>query len=116
MKILQIAEEEKSNQVHTNDIDKYFRNTLSYVSNDRHSTYNEFVGEENNSEYDVKEKQIDDSIISYDNIATTIDSNIVTDEDFHHDSDTESFYNIWGEDDEWLYNNELRKVVRNLHR
>lgn len=34
----------------------------------------------------------------------------------HHDSDTESFYNIWGGDDEWLYGNRLRNVVRNLHR
>lgn len=38
------------------------------------------------------------------------------DEVDHHDSDTESFYNIWGDDDEWLYGNNLRNVVRNLHR
>ncbi|XP_025202203.1 uncharacterized protein LOC112599497 [Melanaphis sacchari] len=34
----------------------------------------------------------------------------------HHDSDTESFYNIWGNDEEWLYDNKLRNVVRNIHR
>lgn len=34
----------------------------------------------------------------------------------HHDSDTESFYNIWGNDEEWLYGNKLRNVVRNMHR
>lgn len=34
----------------------------------------------------------------------------------HHDSDTDSFYNIWGDDNEWLYGNKLRNVVRNIHR
>lgn len=34
----------------------------------------------------------------------------------HHDSDTESFYNIWGHDDEWTYGNELRNAVRSIHR
>lgn len=34
----------------------------------------------------------------------------------HHDSDTESFYNIWGHDDEWTYGNKLRNAVRNIHR
>lgn len=34
----------------------------------------------------------------------------------HHDSDSDSFYNIWGDDEEWIYGNELRNVVRNLHR
>lgn len=34
----------------------------------------------------------------------------------HHDSDTESFYNIWGDDEEWLYGNKLRNLVRNIHR
>jgi len=34
----------------------------------------------------------------------------------HHDSDTESFYNIWGDDEEWLYGNRLRNIVRNIHR
>lgn len=34
----------------------------------------------------------------------------------HHDSDTESFYNIWGGDEEWLYGNEMRNVVRSIHR
>jgi len=34
----------------------------------------------------------------------------------HHDSDTESFYNIWGNDEEWLFGNRLRNVVRNIHR
>jgi len=34
----------------------------------------------------------------------------------HHDSDTESFYNIWGNDEEWLFGNHLRDVVRNIHR
>lgn len=38
------------------------------------------------------------------------------DEVDHHDSDTESFYNIWGDDEEWLYGNKLRNVVRNIHR
>jgi len=34
----------------------------------------------------------------------------------HHDSDTESFYNIWGDDEEWLHDNKLRNAVRNIHR
>lgn len=34
----------------------------------------------------------------------------------HHDSDTDSFYNIWGEDEDWLYGNELRNTVRKIHR
>lgn len=34
----------------------------------------------------------------------------------HHDSDTESFYNIWGDDEEWIYGNKLRNTVRNMHR
>lgn len=34
----------------------------------------------------------------------------------HHDSDTESFYNIWGEDKDWLYGDELRNTVRKIHR
>lgn len=34
----------------------------------------------------------------------------------HHDSDTDSFYNIWGDDDEWIYGNKLRNDVRMIHR
>lgn len=34
----------------------------------------------------------------------------------HHDSDTDSFYNIWGDDDEWTHGNELRDAVRHIHR
>lgn len=49
---------------------------------------------------------------------TTIDVDEVEDKDTpdHHDSDTESFYNIWNDDKDWIYGNKLRNVVRNIHR
>ncbi|XP_050436301.1 uncharacterized protein LOC126843044 [Adelges cooleyi] len=34
----------------------------------------------------------------------------------HHGSDTDSFYNIWGADEDWVYGNNLRNAVRKLHR
>lgn len=48
----------------------------------------------------------------------TLDTHEVEDEDKvdHHDSDTDSFYNIWGNDEEWLFGNKLRNVVRKIHR
>jgi len=50
---------------------------------------------------------------------TALDANGVGDETDgidHHDSDSESFYDIWGDDDEWLFGNESRNAVRNIHR
>lgn len=48
--------------------------------------------------------------------AVEVDGGEYEDKVDHHDSDTDSFYNIWGDDEEWLYGNELRNVVRNIHR
>jgi len=77
---------------------------------------NEFSIDEN--EYTVQDKDIYDTKIS-ENITTTTEKNGSENEmDVidHHDSDTESFYNIWGDDEEWLYDNKLRNAVRNIHR
>eukprot|EP00102_Acyrthosiphon_pisum_P020917 XP_016658127.1 PREDICTED: uncharacterized protein LOC100571197 [Acyrthosiphon pisum] len=77
---------------------------------------NEFSIDEN--EYEVQNKEIYDTKKSA-NITSTTDKNEgengidVID---HHDSDTESFYNIWGDDEEWLHDNKLRNAVRNIHR
>lgn len=98
----------------TNDTDVHLRNTLIYDSNEQLSAYNEFIGEEYNHEDDVKSNHTDYSV-SYEKMTTNRYPS-ETDEVCHHDSDTESFYNIWGEDNEWMYNNELRNVVRNIHR
>jgi len=75
----------------------------------------EFSIDEN--EYEVQNKEIYDT--KFANITNTTDKNEgengmdVID---HHDSDTESFYNIWGDDEEWLHDNKLRNAVRNIHR
>jgi len=115
MRILQIAEEEKLSQGLTDDINKRLRNALIYDSKEQFSGYNEFVGEEHSNEDDVISNQTDHSI-SYGKMTATKDPSDIDEVVHHHDSDTESFYNIWGEEDEWLYSTELRNVVRNLHR
>lgn len=77
---------------------------------------NDFSIDEN--EYAVHDKDIYDTKKSV-NITTTTDKNGGKNEmDVidHHDSDTESFYNIWGNDEEWLHDNKLRNAVRNIHR
>ncbi|CAH1731756.1 unnamed protein product [Aphis gossypii] len=115
MRILQIAEEEKLSQGLTDDINKRLRNALIYDSKEQFSAYNEFVGEEHSNEDDVISNQTDHSV-SYGKMTATKDPSDIDEVVHHHDSDTESFYNIWGEEDEWLYSTELRNVVRNLHR
>jgi len=115
MRILQLVEEEKMSQGHKNDINENLRKASIYDSNERLSAYTEFVGEENDNDYDVRSNQTDYSI-SHEKITDIRDDPSKNNKELHHDSDTESFYNIWGEDDEWLYNNELRNVVRNIHR
>ncbi|XP_029341056.1 uncharacterized protein LOC100570031 [Acyrthosiphon pisum] len=115
IRILQITEDEKMSQGHMRNIDGNLRQTLIYDSNEQLSAYNELIGEEYNHEDDVISNHTDYSV-SYRKITTNSEPS-ETDEDVcHHDSDTESFYNIWGEDTEWLYNNQLRNVVRNIHR
>lgn len=70
------------------------------------------------TEYEVRNEEMCDTT-KLTNIMNTKDKNEgehdmdVID---HHDSDTESFYNIWGDDEEWLHDNKLRNVVRNIHR
>lgn len=101
-------------QAHINDIDVNLRKSLIYDSNEQLSSYNEFIGEEYNYEDDTISNHTDNSV-SYGKMTISRDPS-ETDEVCHHDSDTESFYNIWGEDNEWMYNNELRNVVRNIHK
>jgi len=114
MKIIQITEDEKMSQGYMNDIDEHLRQTLIYDSNDSNdllSAYNEFIGEEYNHDDDVISNHTDYSVSHMTTNRNSSETDVC-----HHDSDTESFYNIWGEDNEWLYNNELRNVVRNIHR
>ncbi|CAI6355721.1 unnamed protein product [Macrosiphum euphorbiae] len=114
IKILQITEDEKMSQGYMNNIDEHLRQTLIYDSNDANdllSTYNEFIGEEYNHDNDVISNHTDYSVSHMSTNRNPSETDVC-----HHDSDTESFYNIWGEDNEWLYNNELRNVVRNIHR
>ncbi|CAH1731486.1 unnamed protein product [Aphis gossypii] len=78
--------------------------------------YNELSTDEN--EYEAQNIKMHDRKKST-NMMCIIDKNeCKNDMDVidHHDSDTESFYNIWGEDEEWLYDNKLRNTVRNIHR
>jgi len=113
MRILQLAEEENMNKEPPDDIDKYTRNSLIYNSNDQLSVFNEFAGEDHSNEEGVLSKHTDNS----ESKITPINDQSEIYEVYHHDdSDIESFYNIWGKDDEWLYNNKLRNVVRDLHR
>lgn len=67
-----------------------------------------------NDEYSIEEdkyykqnEKVEDS---------TIEKIINVDGDDYYDSDAESFYNIWGDDEEWLYGDELRNTVRSIHR
>lgn len=74
------------------------------------------------NEFSVKKNQLktqNKEMIDYTKFITTT-ANAIENENKdtvdHHDSDTESFYNIWGDDEEWLYGNKLRNTVRNIHR
>ncbi|XP_060848211.1 dynein axonemal intermediate chain 3-like isoform X2 [Rhopalosiphum padi] len=139
MRIIQLTDDEKNNQQHSHDIDRQLRNSLIYVSHEQISTYNDLplVNSDNGTlideniiikdgqseltdenEYEIQNNEMHDTKKSanmmsitnkneYDNNMDVID---------HHDSDTESFYNIWGDDEEWLYDNKLRNAVRNIHR
>jgi len=86
-------------------IDQQYQLNLNNFSTDE----NEYEIQ-NNEMHDTKKSANMMSITNkneYDNNMDVID---------HHDSDTESFYNIWGDDEEWLYDNKLRNAVRNIHR
>lgn len=74
---------------------------------------NEFSVNEN--EYEVQKQEIDDTKKSV-NMMSTAEGENDMDVIDHHDSDTESFYNIWGDDEEWMHDNKLRNAVRNIHR
>lgn len=80
------------------------QNDLNFVSD-------EFSIESNEYKIHNKDLQSTRSIISTDAMDVE-DKNLVD----HHDSDTECFYNIWGTDEDWLYGNKLRNVVRHIHR
>jgi len=75
--------------------------------------YNEFSTDE--IEYETQNIKMHDTK-KLTNITDKNECKNDTDAIDHHDSDTESFYNIWGEDEEWLYDNKLRNTVRNIHR
>lgn len=75
--------------------------------------YNEFSTDENEYEtQNIKMHDMKKSTNIIDKNKCKNDMDVID----HHDSDTESFYNIWGEDEEWLYDNKLRNTVRNIHR
>lgn len=78
--------------------------------------YNEFSTDEN--EYEAQNIKMHDTKKSTNMMSITTKNEYKNDMDVidHHDSDTESFYNIWGDDEEWLYDNKLRNTVRNIHR
>jgi len=94
-------------------IDDLSSNDLQYQFN----LNNEFSVDEN--EYEVQKKETYDGkkLVS---MMTNTDMNEGENYNMevidHHDSDTESFYNIWGDDEEWLHDNKLRNAVRNIHR
>ncbi|XP_050527751.1 uncharacterized protein LOC126897863 isoform X2 [Daktulosphaira vitifoliae] len=79
-------------------------------------------------EFELDEYNLDHSIIECQSVSDKLtDSNdrlkIYDDDDLDdkdevdvHDSDTDSFFNIWGDDSEWIYGNNLRKTVRKMHR
>lgn len=73
----------------------------------------ELSSQEYENEYKTQSKNVKETTK-----ATNVQTNEYKDKDEvdHHDSDTESFYNIWGDDEEWLYGNKLRNDVRNIHR
>jgi len=177
MRIIQINEDEKSNEKFSQDIMKQLRSSTIYVSQEQLTNsqsnleisgtnrqinrnddpiynttcYEEFYetltdenitfNEEQNDLVDVDvfknidewkalnsnkdysteeyEYEIQCKEIKKDTVSTiTVKTNEDEDKDAvdHHDSDTDSFYNIWGDDEEWLYGNKLRNVVRNIHR
>lgn len=75
----------------------------------------ELSAQEYENEYETRSKGVKKTTkATATNVQTNESEN--TDEVDHHDSDTESFYNIWGDDEEWLYGNKLRNDVRNIHR
>jgi len=92
-------------------------NTLSCI--DKHYRLNLnnefFIGE---TEYEVRNEEMCDTKKSTNFMHTKDKNEDENDMDVidHHDSDTESFYNIWGDDEEWLHDNKLRNAVRNIHR
>lgn len=100
--------DEAQNENEQTDID-----TLKNIEgNELNRLENEFS--ENKNQHKTQNKKV----IDYTKFITTTNAieNENKDRVDHHDSDTESFYNIWGDDEEWLYGNELRNTVRNIHR
>jgi len=176
MRIIEVSEDEKINEQHSQDIIKQLRNTFNYATHQQPSTnkespivnsnsqlnlepivsnkktnytienkhmYNELdngklinknINEIQNelvintlknikewNELPVKEKEFEtqnNEMKDAAKLMKSITTSEIKDEDRvdHHDSDTESFYNIWGKDEEWLFGNNLREVVRNIHR
>lgn len=186
MRIIQVTEDEKSNEQYNQEITKKLRNSSNYVSNKRHSTFKNFSQVNSDLQLNFESSALNKSNKSYDTLhhnvdlsgefdydyETLNDENIMFDESqneltdvntskntdqwdesnmyneylterdeydvqnkaetfsmktldtdgedddsvCHHDSDTDSFYNIWGTDKEWLYGNHLRNTVRNIHR
>uniref|UniRef100_A0A2S2R2B2 WD repeat-containing protein 63 n=1 Tax=Sipha flava TaxID=143950 RepID=A0A2S2R2B2_9HEMI len=156
MRVIQVTEEEKSNDQYGQDIKRQLRNFFNYKPheqifiprdlsvarpdddslNDENKIMNEIQNElsyieilnntdqsDESVDVDVNEckSQIKGRIKASSSTkmmpsTVEIDGGEYRDKVEHHDSDTESFYNIWGDDEEWMYGNELRNVVRNLHR
>lgn len=108
-----ITIDEAQNENKQTDID-----TLKNIEegNELNCLENEFSVEKNQHMTQIKE--IKEVIDHTKFITTTADAIENENEDRidHHDSDTESFYNIWGDDEEWLYGNKIRNIVRNKHR
>lgn len=91
-------------------------NIITNVAQNESDLEKEFSTKENG--YEKRNKAVKETRNSS-KIMHTEDTNqgdSIADEVEHHDSDTESFYNIWGDDDEWMYGNKLRNTVRNIHR
>lgn len=173
MRIIQVNDEEKTNEQYSQNIIRKLRNSLTYNSHEQLSDsqltsdqsanlqinidntiqnahyLKEYDNEILNDENIVDETQIDsvyidqlntlnlekESSIENDhqiennkfvtrkkemkktNTSTiNVDEGEINDVPEHHDSDTESFYNIWNDDEDWLYGNKQRNVVRNIHR
>jgi len=95
-----------SEQMHVNE-QMYIDENTELIDN------NELSIEEN--EYVTRNEKIEETEKSRATMVYEDEDNDTENED-HHDSDTESFYNIWGDDNEWLYGNKLRNVVRVIHR
>lgn len=180
MRLIQVNDDEKTNEQLSQDMSRELRNSLIYDSHEQPSTYsldmsdsqlnldqsasNQQLKIDNKTKKSHYLRDFDDDILNDENMiidemqidamnidqwntlnldkellindqtdnndlvtqnkemkktnASTIniDEGEINETPDHHDSDTDSFYNIWYDDEDWLYGNKQRNLVRNIHR